>query len=323
MKSELADVAKLIDEGDLEQAARRLGEIRGGPEDEVDVLYLKAWLAERNHEHETAMELYENALKADPERVDVRFRLAYLLDLRGETDQAIELYEDCTENTPVAVNALINLAVLYEDIGQYADAERCLERILAEHPNHARARLFLRDVRSAQDQYYDEEMERARKEHNAVLDTPVSDFELSVRSRNCLKQMNINTLGDLLRITETELLAYKNFGETSLNEIKAMLRQKGLRLGQLLEEPQGELLAIRKPAASEGDPDIVSRSVTELELSARSRKCLQRLGITTLGELASRSEQELLSIKNFGQTSLNEIKRRLSELGLSLRAASR
>jgi DNA-directed RNA polymerase subunit alpha len=119
------------------------------------------------------------------------------------------------------------------------------------------------------------------------------------------------------------LLAYKNFGETSLNEIKAMLRQKRLRLGQLLEEPQGELLSLHRPATTEGDPDLLNRSVTELELSARSRKCLQRLGITTLNELAARSEQELLSIKNFGQTSLNEIKRRLNELGLSLRTTAK
>ncbi|MBN1511215.1 MAG: tetratricopeptide repeat protein [Phycisphaerae bacterium] len=323
MNSELAEVAKLIDQGNVDEAARRLEAVRPAAEQQPDLLYLKAWLAEQNHAYDAAIDLYESILQDDPDRVDAKFRLAYLLDSRGETDQAIELYEDCIESPPVAVNALINLAVLYEDIGQYADAEQCLERILAEYPNHTRARLFLRDVQSAQDQYYDEEMERARKEHNAVLDTPVSDFELSVRSRNCLKQMNINTLGDLLRITEAELLAYKNFGETSLNEIKAMLRQKGLRLGQLLEEPQGELLAIRKPPVSQGDPDIVSRSVTELELSARSRKCLQRLGITTLGELSSRSEQELLSIKNFGQTSLNEIKRRLTELGMSLRTTPR
>ncbi len=323
MNSELAEVARLIDQGNVDEATRRLQAVHPGPEEQDDLLYLKAWLAEQSHEYEAAVRLYESILEEAPDRVDVKFRLAYLLDLRGETDEAVELYEDCIENLPAPVNALINLAVLYEDLGRYSEAEQCLMRVLAEYPNHTRARLFLRDVRSAQDQYYDEEMERARKEHNAVLDTPVGDFELSVRSRNCLKQMNINTLGDLLRITDAELLAYKNFGETSLNEIKLMLRQKGLRLGQLLEEPQGELLAIRKPAAPQGDPDIVSRSVTELELSARSRKCLQRLGVTTLGELALRSEQELLSIKNFGQTSLNEIKRRLSEVGLSLRTTPR
>ena len=61
-------------------------------------------------------------------------------------------------------------------------------------------------------------------------------------------------------------------------------------------------------------------SIHELELSVRSRKCLQRLGINTLGELTARTEADLLATKNFGQTSLNEIKRRLSESGLTLRS---
>ncbi len=85
--------------------------------------------------------------------------------------------------------------------------------------------------------YYDEDDRRGDR-RNAVLDIPITDFELSVRSRNCLKKMNIRTLGDLLSTTEQELLRYKNFGETSLNEIKALLAQKGLRLGQAAEDPQ-------------------------------------------------------------------------------------
>ncbi len=323
MNSDLADVAKMIETGDLETAHQRLTGMHVAEDDRAAYLHAQGCLAERNHEFEQAIRHYNEAVALDPERIDTRFRLAYMLDLRGDSEQAIELYEECVLRPPAPVNALINLAVLYEDDGKYVEAEQCLDRVLAEHPNHTRAHLFLRDVCSAQDMYYDEEMERARKEHNAVLDTPVSDFELSVRSRNCLKQMNIHTLGDLLKITEAELLAYKNFGETSLNEIKAMLRQKRLRLGQLLEEPQGELLSLHRPTATDGDPDLMNRSVTELELSARSRKCLQRLGITTLSELAARSEQELLSIKNFGQTSLNEIKRRLNELGMSLRTSAK
>jgi hypothetical protein len=69
-----------------------------------------------------------------------------------------------------------------------------------------------------------------------MLDTPVTDFELSVRARTCLKKMNIRTLGDLLRITEAELMSYKNFGETSLFEIKKMLSAKRPALGQGLED---------------------------------------------------------------------------------------
>jgi DNA-directed RNA polymerase subunit alpha len=59
--------------------------------------------------------------------------------------------------------------------------------------------------------------------------------------------------------------------------------------------------------------------VADLELSVRSRKALQRLNINSLGELASRTEDELLGCKNFGQTSLNEIKQQLAAFGMSLR----
>ena len=159
------------------------------------------------------------------------------------------LYEKCVAEAPAHVNAMMNLAVLYEDHGKYDEAIGLLGRIVDEHPNHLRARLFYADVESSLTMYYDEDRERTREQHDAVLDIPVSDFELRVRSRNCLKQMNINHLGDLLRITEPKLLAYKNFGETSLNEIKAMLAQKGLRLGQLIEERPAAAAARRRRAA--------------------------------------------------------------------------
>ena len=81
---------------------------------------------------------------------------------------------------------------------------------------------------------YDEEKEKMKTRHHQTLEIPISDFELSVRSRNCLRKMNIYTIGDLLNITEAELLSYKNFGETSLREIKIILEAKGLFLGMAL-----------------------------------------------------------------------------------------
>jgi DNA-directed RNA polymerase alpha subunit len=65
-----------------------------------------------------------------------------------------------------------------------------------------------------------------------------------------------------------------------------------------------------------------SRSVADLELSVRSRKALQRLGIVALSDLTGRSEAELMSIKNFGQTSLVEIKQELERFGLSLKQST-
>src|SRR5205085_11842667 len=120
--------------------------------------------------------------------------------------------------------------------------------------------------------------------------------------------------------TEQELLSYKNFGETSLNEIKALLASKGLRLGQNAEGATNPAL-VRRPPVNPGNVPVetLGKSVADLELSVRSRKALQRLNINTLGELSARTEDELLGCKNFGQTSLNEIKQQLTGFGLGLR----
>ncbi len=287
--------------------------------------YRRGQEAETQGLHEKAAEYYERALGENPDHERACFCLAVLYDRRAEDAKAIELYERVCTSPPVHLNALVNLAVLYEDNNHYDEAHRCLDAVLRTSPNHARARLFMKDVDSARSMYYDDDDRRGDR-RSAVLDIPISDFELSVRSRNCLKKMNLRTLGDLLRTSEPELLAYKNFGETSLSEIKALLAQKGLRLGQAAEDPAkagvaGVAGAARRsaPVAGNVPPELLSKSVGDLELSVRSRKALQRLNINTVGELASRTEDELLGCKNFGQTSLNEIKQQLGTLGIGLR----
>jgi DNA-directed RNA polymerase subunit alpha len=274
--------------------------------------------AEKEGNHEKAVDFYERALNENPDHETAAFRLALLYDRRAEDAKAIELLERICTSAPVHINALMNLAVLYEDNNHYEEAYRCLNAVLMTDPNHTRARLYMKDVESARSMYYDEDAERRGDKNNAVLNIPITDFELSVRSRNCLKKMNIRTLGDLLRTSEQELLSYKNFGETSLNEIKNLLTTKGLRLGQGAEEAKA---TPRRPVVVAGDvpQEILGKSVADLELSVRSRKALQRLNINLLGELASRTEDELLGCKNFGQTSLNEIKQQLAQFGLGLR----
>src|SRR3954451_14477789 len=194
--------------------------------------------AEKDGNHEKAVDFYERALNEKPDHEQGAFHLAVLYDRRAEDAKAIELYERVCTSPPVHLNALMNLAILYEDNNHYDEAHRCLDAVLRTNPNHPRARLYMKDVESARSQFYDDDERRGDK-RNQVLEIPITDFELSVRSRNCLKKMNIKTLGDLLRTTEAELLGYKNFGETSLNDIKALLAQKGLRLGQAVEDTKG------------------------------------------------------------------------------------
>jgi DNA-directed RNA polymerase subunit alpha len=70
---------------------------------------------------------------------------------------------------------------------------------------------------------------------NENLFRSVDELELSVRSANCLKHANIKLIGDLVQKTEAEILATKNFGRKSLNEIKDILNEMGLTLGMKLE----------------------------------------------------------------------------------------
>jgi len=263
---------------------------------------------------------FRKATHLDNSNVQYLFRLAYALDLVGEEDEAIALYEQACSGPQPHVNALLNLAVVYEDRNDIAAAERCLKQVLETNPNHPRALLFMKDVCGSRDMYYDEEVARDMAKHSVLLDTPVTDFELSVRARNCLKKMQIRTLGDLLRITEAELLSYKNFGETSLVEIKAMLAAKSLRLGQGAD---GEFSRARREVYEElrdkASDAVLNKPVSALDLSVRARKALQMLGIQSIGDLATRTEAELMGVKNFGQTSLDEIHEKLTKFGLGLR----
>jgi DNA-directed RNA polymerase subunit alpha len=97
----------------------------------------------------------------------------------------------------------------------------------------------------------------------------------------------------------------------------ATLRNLVDLVATLSDEPVA--LELGEPAGmGSGSPDL-DLSIEDLELSERPRNCLKRAQINTVGELLMRSEEDLLNITNFGQKSLDEIKVKLDERGLSLR----
>jgi DNA-directed RNA polymerase subunit alpha len=87
----------------------------------------------------------------------------------------------------------------------------------------------------------EEPAERAAGAMSEVLNRSVEELELSVRSYNCLKNANIQTIGDLVQKTEAEMLRTKNFGRKSLNEIKEILAGLGLGFGMKFDA-QGRLI---------------------------------------------------------------------------------
>jgi DNA-directed RNA polymerase subunit alpha len=99
----------------------------------------------------------------------------------------------------------------------------------------------------------EEPAERALSQMNEVLNRSVEELELSVRSYNCLKNANIQSIGDLVQKSEAEMLRTKNFGRKSLNEIKEILASLGLTFGMKFDA-QGRLISPSGAPAAIGTP---------------------------------------------------------------------
>jgi len=312
--------------GDCEKGGKLLARLSAALGETAGYHYVRGLIADLTGFSTQAVEAYERAIAIDENCREAMFRLAYFYDLHGDEEKAIELYNKCTCQPPIHVNALLNLAVLYDDAGEYDKVIAIARRVRANNPNHPRAKLLLKDAEASKVMFYDEEQAKRLAVRSAVLDTPVTDFELSVRARNCLKKMNIRTLGDLVRTSEATLMSYKNFGETSLREIREMLAAKNLSLGQALEEEVGEPTSlmdlISSSAVSRGTStvsgEVLKTPIDQIDFSIRVQRALNTIRVKTLGDLITKTEADLLSCSNFGQTSLNEVHAKLTEYGLKL-----
>ena len=73
-------------------------------------------------------------------------------------------------------------------MGHFERSKQCYQRVLDIYPDHDRVRLFFKDADASKDMFYDEEARRRQDRLAQILSVPVTDFELSVRSRNCLQK---------------------------------------------------------------------------------------------------------------------------------------
>ncbi|MDP7017974.1 MAG: DNA-directed RNA polymerase subunit alpha C-terminal domain-containing protein [Pirellulaceae bacterium] len=306
--------------GDSDKALTILDELFGPVEQTAEYLYQRgATVAAIGGNPEEVVRLYERAVDADGLHIGALFGLALEHDRRGNDFEALDLYGRASGCYPTSIGVLLNLGILYEDQEMYDRAQGCYQRVLEANPAHPRARLFLKDAVASGDMLYDEEAQKRQDRLSQVLNVPVTDFELSVRSRNCLEKMGIRTLGDLTRVPEQTLLQSKNFGETSLVEIREMLQSKGLELGQFASDKAETEVTYDYGDLSPDEQALLDRPISDLNLSVRARKCMVRLGLNTLGELIRKTGDDMLECKNFGVTSLNEVREKLTQIGLKLR----
>ena len=319
IQSKLSKAGAIRLSGKIEEAERLLRESAREAATRAEYCYQMGCIRADHGDIFGAIEYFERTVDMDPHHTAALFRLANEMNLLGNDDDAIRLYEQSLSRPPFYIGALINLGLLYEDKERYPAAAFCFNRVLQFYPNHERAALYLKDIQAAGNMYYDEDAVRHQRELEQVMRIPIGDFELSARSRNCLERAGIETLGDLTAISEHELLSSKNFGETSLREIRDILKSRGLSIGQFATRSPLAAPIFTPETVSPQEQAMLEAPVGDLNLSVRARKCLSRLGLVSIGELLSKTADELLSVRNFGVTSLNEVRAKLGEMGLRLR----
>jgi len=306
--------------GRIEEALAILDNIFGPAEQTADYMYQRAaTVAAVGGRMDEALALYQRAVQTDENHAGALFGLALENDRMGNDEESLSLYERAAKAFPTGIGVLINLGLIYEDSNQFDKAQMCYKRILDCYPDHPQTLLYMKDAAATGNMLYDEEAQRRNDRLAQTLNMPVTNFELSVRSRNCLQKMGIETIGDLTRTSEAELLSSKNFGETSLFEIREMLTSKGLSLGQFAHEKKNNEPPIDTSHMSPDEQALLDRPISDLNLSVRARKCMARLQLNTIGELIRKTGDDMLECKNFGVTSLNEVREKLTDLGLKMR----
>ncbi|MGI6401930.1 MAG: DNA-directed RNA polymerase subunit alpha C-terminal domain-containing protein [Thermoguttaceae bacterium] len=302
----------------IEESLNELNSLSGAVEQTAEYLYQRGATVYECGDVNEAIALYERAVAVDPKHPGALFGLALENERRGNDDEALGYYQVAAKRFPADVGTLINLAILYEDREDYTSAQQCLQRVLSAYPTNEKARLYLKDVEASLEMHYDEEEILRERALKVKYSQSVFDMSLSERPRNCLEQLEVKTVGDLCKLTEQDLLACRNFGETSLREIEERLNEMGLQLGMLSPDKRGGDLADLSHLSPEKQSQLET-PVEDMGLSVRAKKCMRRLGIQTLRDLISRTAETLLETKNFGVTSLKEVRDKLAERGLHLK----
>lgn len=118
--------------------------------------------------------------------------------------------------------------------------EELPDKVSALRAQHSHMESEFADFKRKVEENWEKEQDRLvpeewKKKH-LLLDKSIEDFELSVRTANCLGIAGIMTIRDLVTKTEQEMLRYRNFGRKSLNEIKIILNEMGLSFGMVVPE---------------------------------------------------------------------------------------
>lgn len=156
----------------------------------------------------------------------------------------------------------------------------------------------------------------------------ITVLQMSVRVTNCMNRVKLHTVGAFLDYPENQFLDIRNLGKTSLEEIMRIRTEltgdsgTQFRLVDKEDLPetasQADDIIVPESAVEDSPVLLYDLPISEMGLSVRARNCLNREGWTTASQLAGKSLEDLLAVKNMGRKTAEEILAAVSELSLRL-----
>lgn len=206
--------------------------------------------------------------------------------------------------------------------------DKCRKKILEVGINNVMEKLQINDLKHVDN-------DRA---FNELINRPIEELDLPIRAYNCLNYESIETIEDLVKLSQDELLDIKSLGAKGFKAIIVKLHSLGLDIRPNNINPDEWIYKLAKinkvnnqyktktsEVKEEGDINestigkLLNTTIEDMGLSTRSYNGLKRVSINTLRDLIKLTRQDLLDIKNLGEKSFNEIIKKVSELGLDMR----
>lgn len=210
------------------------GEIKSGdfkPDPDVEILDSDVHIATLNQEAGISMEVrVKNGRGYVPanENHDEDLSLGYIaMDSVHSPVRRANFHVEAARLGQSTEYERLNLEVVTNGSVAPQDAVAQAAQILKEH-----LFMFINFEEDSEEDVVEEDEDQAVNEN---LVKPVEELELSVRAYNCLKNANVETIGELVVKTEAEMLKTKNFGRKSLSEIKELLAEMGLSFGMKID----------------------------------------------------------------------------------------
>jgi DNA-directed RNA polymerase subunit alpha len=268
-----------------------------------DVLLVEAYCSLGQPEKaEELLKKYKSAEKS----ADLLYARARTAEANGEYGEAMGLYSAAIEKEPAHAASIFRLALNCDLNGEDARAVELYKLCASLRPAFVGPLLNLGILYEDQGNYYEAiecykrvlAIEPRHKQAQLYLKDAESSLTMYIDVSRSKRLQRIDEFFGVPADSGDEL-------EEGEGPFALMAGQDEDMLGGMEESPELE--------------QKLNTSVEELDLSTRSRKCMDRLGITTVGELVQHTEEDLLATPNFGSTSVNEVKTKLAGLGLSLK----